>query len=81
MTGASPIRLMILRGPEQRGQTKGSDSCRWHRAEAQTPVFTALTMPELGPLTVHPNGRRLAYVGAVVRQESWMITNLLCNSK
>ena len=26
MTGASPIRLMILRGPEQRGQTKGSAS-------------------------------------------------------
>ena len=23
MTGPSPIRLMILRGPEQRGQTRG----------------------------------------------------------
>jgi hypothetical protein len=26
MTRASPIRLMILRGPAQRGQTKGSAS-------------------------------------------------------
>lgn len=26
MTGASLIRLMILRGPEQRGQTKGDAS-------------------------------------------------------
>jgi hypothetical protein len=45
------------------------------------PVFAGLTMPELGALSVHPDGRRLAFVGGVTRQELWSITNLLPNEK
>jgi Tol biopolymer transport system component len=45
------------------------------------PVFTGLTMPEIGALSVHPDGRRLAFVGGITRDELWTITNVLPGSK
>ena len=50
MTGPSPIRLMILSGPEQRGQTKGSASytfliSRAHERLRSRPNSSPLSQP------------------------------------
>jgi Tol biopolymer transport system component len=43
------------------------------------PIYTGLEMSQLGPLSVHPNGRRIAFVGGAYSAELWAITNILPN--
>jgi Tol biopolymer transport system component len=45
--------------------------------DGSTAVMTGLSMPVLGAVTVHPDGRRIGFTGGRSTDEIWSIRNLL----
>jgi hypothetical protein len=49
--------------------------------DGAAPEPAGLEMSELGAASVHPDGRRLAFVGRQKQRELWVIRNLLTQPK